>query len=98
MAENELDRRWYEQNVRKNRVFILGAGFSADAGVPLTAALLDKTMKKFSAECPGTFYRVDGYAKTSTENTNGGVDYSSIDFSNLCTFLEYIELRKTPAK
>lgn len=94
MAENEIDRRWYEQNVRKNRVFILGAGFSAAAGVPLTAALLDKTMKKFSAECPGTFKRVDGYAKTSTENIDGEVDYSSVDFSDLCTFLEYIELRE----
>lgn len=94
MAENELDRRLDEQYVRKNRVFILGAGFSAAAGVPLTAALLDKTMKKFSAECPGTFKRVDGYAKTSTENTEGEVDYSSVDFSDLCTFLEYIELRE----
>lgn len=94
MAENEPDRRWYEQYVRRNRVFILGAGFSAAAGVPLTAALLEKTMKKFSAECPGIFERVDSYAKESIESTDGKVDYSGVDFSDLCTFLEYIELRE----
>lgn len=94
LAEEELDRNYYEQYVKKNRVFILGAGFSVAAGVPLTASLLDKTMKKFSAECPGIFSRVDGYAKESAENIDGEVDYASIDFSDLCTFLEYIELRE----
>ncbi len=94
MTENEPDRRWYEQYVRKNRVFILGAGFSAAAGVPLTAPLLDKAMKKFAAECPGIFERVDGYAKESTGNIDGEVDYAGVSFSDLCTFLEYIELRE----
>ena len=93
MAE-ETSRDWYEQYVKKNRVFILGAGFSAAAGVPLTASLLDKALKKFAAECPGIFSRVDGYAKESTENVDLEVDYSKIDFSDLCTFLEYIELRE----
>ncbi|MBI2340307.1 MAG: hypothetical protein HYU99_08095, partial [Deltaproteobacteria bacterium] len=74
LAEEELDRNYYEQYVKKNRVFILGAGFSVAAGVPLTASLLDKTMKKFSAECPGIFSRVDGYAKESAENIDGEVD------------------------
>jgi hypothetical protein len=41
MAE-DVSRDGNEQFVKKNRVFILGAGFSAAAGVPLTASLLDK--------------------------------------------------------
>ena len=94
MINNNLDQNSYEQFVRKNRVFILGAGFSAAAGVPLTASLLDKTMKKFSAECPGIFARIDSYAKESTENIDGKVDYSVVDFSDLCTFIEDIELRE----
>ncbi len=38
-------------NVKRNRVFILGAGFSASAGVPLTTQLLHKAMNMFSSEC-----------------------------------------------
>ena len=89
-----VDQRWHEQYVKNNRVFILGAGFSAASGVPLTASLLERTMSKFSAECPGIFARVDNYAKECTENVDGEMNYSAIDFSDLCTFLEYIELRE----
>lgn len=92
--EISTDSEWHEQYVKKNRVFILGAGFSASAGIPLTESLLDKAMKKFSDECPGIFARVDNYAKEATENIDGEVDYSRVDFSDLCTFLEYIELRE----
>jgi hypothetical protein len=81
-------------NVNKNRVFFLGAGFSAAAGIPLTSSLLQKAMMKFSIECPGIYARVDGYAQECTENVVGGFDYSKVDFSDLCTFLEYIELRE----
>lgn len=94
MATDVADRDWYDGYVKRNRVFILGAGFSAAAGVPLTSSLLNKAMQKFSAECPGIYERVDGYAKESTENIDGTVDYSTVDFSDLCTFLEYIELRE----
>lgn len=85
----------YDNYVKKNRVFILGAGFSANAGVPLTSSLLKKAMSKFSIECEGLFQRVDGYARESILfSDDSPLDYGDIDFSNLCTFLEFIELRE----
>jgi len=93
MTKNNEDRK-YEQYVKKNRVFILGAGFSVAAGIPLTCPLLEKTMNKFSAECPGIFSRVNSYSKESIGNMDSKVEYSKINFSDLCTFLEYIELRE----
>ena len=94
MIEQGKHRQFHEKHVKKNRVFILGAGFSAAAGVPLTAALLEKTMNKFSAECPGIFCHVDGYARESIEDVDSEVDYATINFAGLCTFLEYMELRE----
>lgn len=49
------DRNSFEQYVKRNRVFILGTGFSAGAGIPLTEELLARSMRKFSTECPGIF-------------------------------------------
>ena len=83
------------EKIKRNRLFILGAGFSAAAGVPLTATLLKKAMGKFAAECPGIFSRVDRYARESTGNFDGDVDYTKEGFfPDLCTFIEYIELRE----
>ncbi|TSA27036.1 hypothetical protein D4R71_02825 [bacterium] len=85
----------FEKYIKRNRVFILGAGFSVGAGIPLTSTLLDQAMKKFSIECPGLFKRVDGYARESIERYDEmELNYSEVDFSGLCTFLEYIELRE----
>jgi hypothetical protein len=94
MSTTDNDRQWYEEYIKRNRVFILGGGFSAGAGVPLTAELLAKTMKKFSAECPGIFSRVNRYAQESIGSNDCEVDYSKISLSDLCTFLEFIELRE----
>lgn len=94
MSEEDESRARSEQYVKRNRVFVLGAGFAAAAGVPLTATLLDKTMRKFADECPGIFARVESYAQESIDDTSSSPDYSAIDFSDLCTFLEYIELRE----
>ena len=50
---------------------------------------------KFSLECPNLFEQVDRYARESIEQyDNKEVDYSKVNFSDLCTFLEYIELRE----
>lgn len=82
-------------NIKSNRTFILGAGFSAAAGVPLTVELLAKAMKKFEAECNGIFWRVNNYAREYTLTPEGQeVNYSQVDFSGLCTYLEFIELRE----
>ncbi len=75
MTGKSPDRQWYEQYVKNNRVFILGAGFSAAAGVPLTDSMLKKAMSKFAVECPSIFERVDGYAKESMDSLESEVDY-----------------------
>lgn len=93
MTEADIDGQWYDRT-KRNRVLILGGGFSAAAGVPLTGPLLDRAMQKFAAECPGIFSRVDGYARESTGHIDNEIDYTQISFSELCTFLEYIELRE----
>ena len=87
-------RNCYAQHVKRNRVFILGAGFSAGAGIPLTKELLASTMRKFSIECPGIYSRVENYAKESIGSTDDDLEISRINFSELCTFIEFIELRE----
>ncbi|HDY8141542.1 TPA: hypothetical protein RQL16_004395 [Vibrio vulnificus] len=83
----------FEKEIMKSRTFILGAGFSAAAGVPLTAELLTKAMERFELECNGIFQRVNNYAKECFQVKDSEiVDYSNVGFSELCTFLEYIEL------
>ena len=34
---------WHERRCRNSRAFILGAGFSADAGIPLISSFLTRT-------------------------------------------------------
>ncbi len=93
-TDEDLKSSFYEY-VKRNRVFILGAGFSASAGVPLTASLLRLAMNKFSTECNGLFQRVDGYARESIGcYDDSDLDYGELSFSDLCTFLEFIELRE----
>ncbi|MEQ8259219.1 MAG: hypothetical protein RH947_02890 [Alcanivorax sp.] len=85
----------YATRVKSSRVFILGAGFSASAGVPLTNKLLAQAMSMFSVECPGLYERISGYTAECFELGDADdVDYEKVDFSELCTFLEYIELRE----
>lgn len=88
------DPHLFAQYVKRNRVFILGAGFSAGAGIPLTEGLLANAMKKFSIECPGIYSRVENYAKESIGEPDGDLDLTRVSFSELCTFLEFIELRE----
>jgi hypothetical protein len=87
------DRIWSEY-ARKRRVFILGAGFSAAAGIPMTATLLATAMKTFAAECPGIHQRVCNYANDIQWEKEGEPDFSLISFSDLCTHLEFVELRE----
>jgi len=88
------DRNSFEQYVKRNRVFILGAGFSAGAGIPLTEELLASAMKKFAIECPGIYSRLENYAKESLGSIDEDLDIAKLSFSELCTFLEFIELRE----
>lgn len=80
--------------VGKNRLFILGAGFSAGAGIPLMDRLLKLTMDKFHSES-AVSERIDNYVriyKNLTDDEN--IYYENINFSELCDFLEFIELRE----
>jgi hypothetical protein len=79
---------------RANRVFILGAGFSAAAGVPLTMELLEEALSLFSIECPGIYSRVENYAMESIGKESGRLNVKELNFSELCTYLEFIELRE----
>jgi hypothetical protein len=87
------DRDWSEY-ARKRRVFVLGAGFSASAGIPLTATLLKAAMEMLAAECPGIFQRVSNYALDIQWERTDHPDFSTIGFSDLCTHLEFVELRE----
>lgn len=87
-------RSAYEARIRANRVFILGAGFSAAAGVPLTAELLCKALTLFADDCPGIYSRVERYALESLGAEDERLDVSKLRLSELCTFLEFIELRE----
>lgn len=80
--------------VKRNRVFILGAGFSVGAGIPLTDELLACAMKKFADECPGIYERVESYAKEILGSVDVELDLGKLRFADLCTFLEFIELRE----
>lgn len=81
-------------NITNNRLFILGAGFSAEANIPLMNRLLPLAMAKFSSECPSIYERVENYARECFFTENNSIDYSGNRLSELCTFLEYIELRE----
>lgn len=79
-------------NIYEGRVFILGAGFSAGAGVPLTQYLLPLAAKLFNAEAPGLFERISNYASNVDVDLTGSPDAE--DFARFCTYLDFIELRE----
>lgn len=88
------DSSAFRNSLKANRVFILGAGFSAAAGVPLTNELLQDALNLFSVECPGIYSRVENYAMESMGQETGTLDIQNLNFSELCTFLEFVELRE----
>lgn len=87
------ESRDWSAYARKRRVFILGAGFSAAAGIPMTSTLLAVAMKTFASECPGIYERVCNYAR-DVQWDLPDPDFSTISFSDLCTHLEFVELRE----
>jgi hypothetical protein len=86
--------QFMEQRTRNSRAFILGAGFSAGAGIPLTDKLLPRVMETFARDCPGLYSRVDDYAKTILGDDESPVDYSKMSLQELCTMIEYVELNE----
>ena len=94
MSDSDDLEKSFADYRRTRRVFILGAGFSAAAGIPLTGPLLRRAMANFEVACPGIFERVDNYARDLIPAHKGRVDYSKFSFSDLCTHLEFVELRE----
>ena len=86
--------RSFPEGPGKPRLFILGAGFSVAAGVPLTEKLLACAMEKFSLECSGIYARVENYAREIVGLVDDPLDWAKITFSELCTYLAFIELRE----
>lgn len=78
--------------ISKNRLFILGSGFSAGAGIPMIGTLLSEAMAIFKRESVGLFERVNNHAKICFQKDY--IDFNAVDFAQFCTFLEYIELRE----
>jgi hypothetical protein len=91
---NSQNSSSYEEEIRRNRIFFLGAGFSASAGVPLTAELMREALKLFSIECPSIYARVKRYADVVIGGEGADLDELNISLSELCTFLEFNELRE----
>ncbi|HET6203339.1 MAG TPA: hypothetical protein VFI25_11115 [Planctomycetota bacterium] len=85
---------WFGDFIRPRRLFILGAGFSAGAGIPMTGEILAGAMKRFREEEPGPFERVDGQVRARYRLDKSDPDYANLPLAEICTFLHYRELRE----
>lgn len=79
---------------KKGRLFILGAGFSRSAGIPMMDSLLNEVMKLFRFECPGVYARIRNYGQVAFGLGDTEPDWKKLNFSDLCTFIDYVELRE----
>ena len=86
--------RAFENRVRTSRVFILGAGFSAGAGIPLTADLMIDAMRIADGEASGVATRIRRHIDTCFNLRGGDPDLRSLSMSDICTYLHYLELRE----
>jgi hypothetical protein len=79
--------------IRQSRTFVLGAGFSCAAGIPMTGDLLEKAMQMFQRECNGIYERVcDSVKACFGLDYTVPVNWTHLSFSEVCTFLHYCEL------
>jgi hypothetical protein len=81
-------------SLHKTRTFVLGAGFSAGAGIPTTDKLLHEAFKLMSYECDGIYQRIESYAKVCFDNKLPLLkqDLGAFNFSKLCSYLHHIEM------
>lgn len=84
-------------SVEKIRLFVLGAGFSAGAGIPMTHSLLSGALEIMKEECTGIYQRIENSAQTCFENDLPLSDQclDAAGFSKLSSFLHYIEMRNS---
>ncbi len=82
----------------RNNVYILGAGFSANANIPLTSSLLNEAINLIKEEDRFIYddlnYLVEAYYKI--ESTT--IDYRFINLSELLTILHYEEISSYSSK
>ena len=60
----------------------------------MTGQLLQTTMDKFKKECPGLYERICNHMKVCFGLDDAEPDYTKLSFSEITTFLHYIELRE----
>ena len=76
----------------RNRVFIIGAGFSADAGIPLTTDLLGDAIEQIRLEEPEIFRELNSIVEHYYKIESDAIDYRFIDLSELLTILHFEEI------
>ncbi len=83
-----------EDFLKNRRTFVLGAGFSAAAGIPLTNDLLQRALQGFRLSAPGLLKRIEGQAQICFENRKSieKQDLNAEGFAKLCSYLHFLEL------
>lgn len=81
-------------SLEKRRTFVLGAGFSAGAGIPTTNKLLHKALKLMEIECYGLYQKIEDYAKICFKNDLSIIDQNleTSKFIKLSSYLHYVEM------
>ena len=82
----------YGMDIFKGRIFFLGAGFSANANIPLTDKLLPAALQLFEKESPGIYERIGNYADNIDIDIRAAPNAE--DFAKFCTYLDFVELRE----
>lgn len=81
-------------SLEKTRTFVLGAGFSAGAGIPTTDKLLHEAFRLMAVECDGLYQRIERYAKFCFGNKLSIIDQNleTPNFIKLSSYLHYVEM------
>jgi hypothetical protein len=80
--------------LKRIRTFVLGAGFSAGAGIPMTDTLLKQALAMMQIEAPGLFARIEGHAQVCFENDLPLLSqtFDAPAFIRLSSYLHYLEM------
>src|SRR6266852_6051901 len=81
-------------SLKLTRTFVLGAGFSAGGGIPMTDSLLKEAFALMRDECSGLFERIEGHAATCFSKDVPLLSQSldAQGFGRLSSYLHYIEM------
>lgn len=76
----------------RNNVYILGAGFSAEANIPLTSSLLNEAINLIKAEDRFIYDDLNNLVESYYKIESTTIDYSFVNLSELLTILHYGEI------